>query len=177
MSSSATERARRHARREEAKVEAARDLTRALADTSTTQTQVAAVCGLAPSKPQRWADPDAGETMTVADLALLLTDETTRALALELLSSLAERAACVIVAAPAVASPSEGLALVAKAARESADVIAALVESHADGQLTPDEGSRLAVEGRELAVVGHTVAALGQRVVRERGLWLRAVGT
>lgn len=173
MTSSNAERIRRKLERAEAKEAAAKSLSRALARTGATQTDVADRLGLAASKAQRWSDPASGEVMTIADLAVLLRDPALRPLALELLRELASSAHLAIVEKPEVAAPDAGTLLAAQASRESADVVAAILESHADGHLSPAEGERLIREGRELAIVGLTVEALGERVVRERGVRLK----
>lgn len=173
MTLSATERARRKVEREEAKETSARSLGRALSRTGTTQTEVADRLGLAPSKPQRWSDPGSGETMSLADLAVLLRDPRLRGLAVEVLRDVADDAGLAVIEKPTVGAIDAGTVLAAQASRESADVVAAILESHADGELTVDEGERLRREGREMALVGLTVEALGEHVVAERGVRLR----
>lgn len=153
------------------RAELSRRLTRVLADTDTTQTQVAEACGRGRQKATRWCDPEDSLVPTVADLRLMPA-EVVRGLLVWVGAAHGLR---VVDEVDDEATQADYVHALAHMVKETADVSATFAEAIADGAVTPAEARCVVREADEAiraidrvrsqaeAVAVSNVAVLGGR--------------
>lgn len=134
----------------------------AMAEERASYEVVAAHLGLSPSELKRCCSPSSGRHLSLADAAGLPP-----AVLRRVLDHLADTLGCVVVDLPEAVPSSSDLHLLASAQRNSAEAVAAGLDSIADGYVTRGEGKVLGAACTE--AIRHLVAVreIARMAVRE----------